>query len=361
MSDEPNWLEFYQDRERTYADVYLAFAQDHAQRTPAAHGQLQAELSNLLNAADWLREQADWRGLIRLTAAMWEDSSFLPDRGPAPQVLSMLEGGLEAARVLDDAVATGARLDALGETLRGLGKVEQAIDLHDEALTLARQVGDLATVRTALCRLGLAWIDRDVSKALPILIEAEGMSEVTTDPAMEIDLLSALATAYTQQGQTDLAAGYLEQALGLAQREQDLRRWADLLQQRGYLRSVVGDLQNARTDFQEAAALFERLAHALGHGRALQAMGVITVQLGQVEQGLDELERAIQIHRQAGDNTMMPLTLVALGQTYVALGQLERARSHLESALEMIVGLKTLPRVAALEAPVCQLLESIQV
>lgn len=357
MSDEPNWLEFYQDRQRSHADAYLAFAQERAQRDPATHAQLEAELPNLFGAAAWLRERADWPGLVRLTAALWEDSSFLPDRGPTPRTVPLLEDGLEAARALDDPVVTGARLNALGETLRALGQVEQAIALHDEALTLARQASDPVAVRATLCQLGLAWIDRDVSKALPYLAEAEAMAGAAADPAMEMDLLSGLATAYTQQGQAEVAAGYLDQALSLAQERQDLRRRADLLQRRGYLRSISGDFQTAEADFREAADSFEKIAHAFGHGRARQAMGVLHIQLGQVEQGVDELKRALQIHRQAGDNAFMPFTLTALGQAYLALGQIETARSYLERALEMIAELKALPRVAALEAPVRQLME----
>ena len=89
-------------------------------------------------------------------------------------------------------------------------------------------------------------------------------------------------------------------------------------------------------------------------------MAVHAVQLGQVEQGLRELNRALQIHQQAGDSSMLPLTMTALGQTYMALGQIESARSSLEQALERIVQLKALPRIAALEAPVRQMIENLK-
>ncbi len=56
---------------------------------------------------------------------------------------------------------------------------------------------------------------------------------------------------------------------------------------------------------------------------------------------------------------MLPLTLTALGQTYMTLGQVESARSFLAQALDMIVELRALPRIAALEAPVRQMIENL--
>jgi tetratricopeptide (TPR) repeat protein len=360
MSDEPNWLEFYQDRQRSHADAYLAFAQAHAQRDPAAHDQLEAELSNLMTAAGWLRERADWPGLTRLTDALWDDSDFVPDRRLTHQAIPLLEGGLEAARALGDAATIGARLNALGETLAALGQIERAIALHDEALTLAQQANDLAAVRAALCALGIAWGDRDVSKALTYLTQAQDISGVPPDPALEIDLLGAMATAYTQQGQLELATGHLDRALNLAREEEYPYRQADLLYRRGYLRHASGDLAGAHADFQEAANLFRNLSHAFGRGRALQALGGLAIRAGQVEQGIAELEQALQIHRQAGDEGIMPFTLAALGEGYLHLEQPEPAQAHLEQALDMITALKAIPQVAALEAPVRQLLEYVQ-
>ena len=177
MSDEPNWVEFYQDRRRSHAGAYLAFAQAHAQRDPVAHGQLDAEFLNFVAVAAWMREQANWPGLVSLAAALEEESSYLPDRGPTPQALPLLEDGLEAARALGDVPTMCARLNTLGETLTALGQIEQALTLYEEALARARQAGDLAAVYAALCHLGLAWIDRDISQALIYLSEAEEMPD----------------------------------------------------------------------------------------------------------------------------------------------------------------------------------------
>ena len=81
--------------------------------------------------------------------------------------------------------------------------------------------------------------------------------------------------------------------------------------------------------------------------------------MGQVEQGVAELERALRIHRQVGDEGMTPFTLAALGEGYLHLGQFETAQGYLEQALEMITAFGSISKAEALEGAVRQLLEYV--
>ena len=360
MSDEPDWMAIYEESQKAHADVYLTLAKENAKRDATAHEMLASELPNLLDVAGWLETQTQWSEITQLTSALWEESEFLPDRGPGRQNLPLLEAGLEAARNMGDQKAVCLRLISLGETHRALGQIESAIASFEEALSYARQEGDVMAQRLAIYSLGLAWVDREVPKALEYFQEAQSLPSSPARPQLEIDLLSGLAAALTQQQNNELAGTYIEQAYQLALEARDVRRQADLCYQRGYLFTALTDYVKARESFEQAANLYATFDHAFGKGRALQAIGTLDVQLGNVAEGINELERALQILEEAGDEIMLPMTLIALGQTYAMLNKKETALQNLERAQSLVEKYKATPQIAVLETPLGQLLDYVR-
>jgi tetratricopeptide (TPR) repeat protein len=360
MSDEPDWTAIYEESQKAHADAYLALAKENAKREAAAHEMLASELPNLLDVAGWLETQTQWAEITQLTAALWEESEFLPDRGPGQQNLPLLEAGLEAARNTGDQKAVCLRLISLGETYRALGQIEKAIASFEEALSYARQADDADAQRLALYSLGLAWVDREVPKALEYFQEAQNLPGSPARPQLEIDLLSGLAAALTQQQNYELAGTNIERAYQLALDTRDIRRQADLCYQRGYLFTALTEYAKARENFELAVNLYTTFDHAFGQGRALQAMGTLDVQLGNVAEGINELELALKILEDAGDEAMMPMTLIALGQTYAVLNKKDNALQNLERAQSLIEKYKANPRIAVLQAPLQQLLDYVR-
>lgn len=361
MSDEPeNWITFYEEKKGVYAEAYLALATANAKRGATEHEWLDAELNNFFDAADWLQTQTQWAEISQLASALWEDSEFLPDRGPSEKNLPFLEAGLEAARNVGDQKATCLRLISLGETQRALGQIETAIASFEEALNYARGDDDVDAQRLALYSLGLAWIDRDVPKSREIFEEAHNLPASPTRPQLQIDLLSGLAAALTQQQEIEPARTCIEQAYQLALDTRDVRRQADLSYQRGYLFTALAEYGNARENFELAAKSYEALDHAFGQGRSQQAIGNLDVQLGKVAEGINELEKALEILEDAGDEIMLPMTLIGLGQAHAMLNQKEKALQNLERAQILVERNKGNPKIAMLEAPLQQLLEYVK-
>lgn len=360
MSNEPDWLSFYEASQQAYTGAYLALAKENARREPKAHATLADELSNLLSVADLLDAQTQSLELMQLTSALWEESEFLPDRGPGKHNLALLEAGLQAARVSGDQRAICLRLISVGETYRAFGQIENAIPCFEEALSWARLCNDTSVQRTAIYSLGLAWIDRDVSRASEYFQEAQNIPDSSFRPQLEIDLLSGLAAALIQQQNNEMAGTYIEKAYYLALNTQDKRRQADLCYQRGYLFTALTDYSHARESFATAANLYTDFDHAFGQARSLQAMGTLDVQLGQVNEGINELEQVLKLLEEAGDESMMPMSLIALGQTYLALGKKEKALQNLERAQSLVEKYKANPRIAMLQAPLQQLFDYAQ-
>ena len=139
MGVEPDWSAIFEESQQSHADLYLELAKQNAKRNSDAHQTLADELPNLLTAADWLQTQAQWSEITQLTSVLWDESSFLPDRGPGKENLPLLEAGLQAARSEGDNKAICARLISLGETHRSFHHIDEAIDCYEEALSLSKQ------------------------------------------------------------------------------------------------------------------------------------------------------------------------------------------------------------------------------
>ena len=63
-------------------------------------------------------------------------------RGQYPEALSFAQQALDVARQVGEARSTLLALDELGSALNTVGRVDEALPLHEEALVLARSMGD---------------------------------------------------------------------------------------------------------------------------------------------------------------------------------------------------------------------------
>lgn len=171
-----------------HAEWALAFAEDTGPRAkqPGAATwlpRLEAEHPNLRTALSWFAVQGDGARLLRMAAALWP---FWQERTYAIEGLRWLELALDLGW---DAPATD-RLRALtgaGTLAWYLTNVEQALAWHEQALTLARAVGDRTAEAFALCNL--SWqaaeqgdLDGAVAscEASLILARVEGATEAMT-------------------------------------------------------------------------------------------------------------------------------------------------------------------------------------
>lgn len=360
MVDEFNWAVFHQKRQRLYAETQLDFVRSYAYRNPAAHDRIEAEYANLVRVGDWLRKNEKWSELNGLVAALGEESGFIQDRGPRSETIPLLEAGLESARALADPVLINTRLNTLGEALYAVGQIEPALKLHQEALRLAEQLDNPAFRRATLYALGHTYTDYDVAQARSYLVQAHEMQpRPPSDPSLEIDLLTALTTVYTLQGEFEAAITYLDQGLKIAHQTQDIRRQADLFYTRGYLHYTMENLAEAEANFVQAARLAEQLGNSAAQARIRQAMGAIALQLGQPHRAVTELEQALKANRQTADSGMLPFILAALGEAYMALKEFEQARSYLTQTLTISQKFNSIPAIAGCEEQARQALAKI--
>jgi predicted ATPase/DNA-binding CsgD family transcriptional regulator len=200
-------------------DAHLAYVLDMAERIRPrldaaepgrAVAELEAEHPNLRVALDWAIAHADADRAVRLTAALWP---FWEWHG------HVAEGRrwLDAAVALPGPAPPAARLAALtgaGTMAWHQGDTTDAIMRHEEALALARDLGDRAAAAFALSNVGVQYLDRaEYATAGSWFAQSLRAAEAIGDGALTAIAHNNLAEVARYGGDATLARRHYEDAL----------------------------------------------------------------------------------------------------------------------------------------------------
>jgi len=130
------------------------------------------------------------------------------------QRIRWLEGQRDAARIVKNRKGEGAALDNLGLAYNDLGEPYKAIEFHEQALVVVREIGDKCGECTTLDNLGLAYRDLGQSrKAIEFHEQALVISRKIGDWRSEGCALGNLGSAHFNLGEPGKSIEYYEQAL----------------------------------------------------------------------------------------------------------------------------------------------------
>jgi tetratricopeptide (TPR) repeat protein len=237
---------------------YLAYARANARIDPAAHGRLEAELANLMAAAEWAAGEGKHQAMGDLGAALYANSEFLQVRGYYREAVRLLTWSVAAACEIGDRRGEGNLLDNLGVAYYSLGQVEQAVEYYQKALEIAREIGDRRGEGSALGNLGIAYADLgQVEQAVEYYQKALEIARGIGDRRSEGNQLGNLGNAYRKLSQAERAIEYYSQALEIAREIRDRRMEGSTLSNLGLAYRHLGD--TARQYLSQALAIFEEI------------------------------------------------------------------------------------------------------
>lgn len=347
MSDEPNWVEFYQDRRRSHADAYLAFAQTHAQRDPVAHDQLETESGNLLRAADRFWKQNDWQSTLALAGALWEQSDFLRTRGLMQRAIPLLEHACEAAGRIPDLSAECVWHEALGFVHYASGTHAPSLSQYRQALDLAQKTDDACL--KARVQLGLGRLQTDLGQldtAAALLTQALQDYRAVRDRNGEIVTLTALGTLCILQGELSGASEYLERGISLARTMEDAQNEASLLYTLGYVATRSQVWQEAAMHFQAAIEAARAIGDHPLEARSMTSLSEVRLVQGDVQGAATLLEQALALQETTDDILTPYVTRFSLAKVYNVLGDIDRSQALLNQAYPRLVEMRHAPQAA---------------
>jgi predicted ATPase/class 3 adenylate cyclase/DNA-binding CsgD family transcriptional regulator len=291
----------------------------------------EAEIDNLRAAFGWSRENGEIELALRLASSL---QPLWLTRGRLVEGLGWLDAALaeKAAESGDLRPARGRALADKALLLASVG-VTESLEAAEQALALARELGDPALlVRALVSRGSISAYDAEVS--LPHLEEAADLARQLGDSWQLSQILNWQATAAMMAGDTVATVAAAEEGLDLANAIGDrfvsrqCRLWlANALVYRGDLARAVSECEEV---IAEAAA---------AHDVLLQAIGLMCENFAQASQGdlsgaRATAEKAMAISSELGEyydiacNGTVALACLAAGDAAAAWQATEIAREN---------------------------------
>ena len=144
--------------------------------------------------------------------------------GEYRKAIGFFEQALELARRIGDERGEGSALGNIGIVYCDRGEYHQAIVFHEQRLELARRIGDERGEGSALCNIGIAYKNLgEYSKAIGFYEQALALDRRIGDLQGEGITLGNMGNAYLSLGEYHRAIEFYEQQLEITRRINDIR------------------------------------------------------------------------------------------------------------------------------------------
>ncbi|HZV03392.1 MAG TPA: tetratricopeptide repeat protein [Planctomycetota bacterium] len=281
---------------------------------------LETEQGNMRAA---IEEGGDGEAALRIAGALRHHWIV---RGPIAEGRRLVAFALERSKA-----RTAARAQALmgaGGLAHTQADTSGARASWEEALEIARELGDRSTVSRALNNLGIvATIGGDYARARQRLEESARIAREIGDGAFAARSVLNLAIIAKNEADFPRARALLDESARLSDGAGDRLNAAKARRMLGDLCVEVNDYDAAARHFQDALSVFESLGAREDVALSLHSLARIDSRHGR--DGAPRLERAVAILREIGARVNLPVILLALATH----SEPERARALLDEAL----------------------------
>lgn len=211
------------------------------------------------------------------------------------------------------------------------GRLDEALDLCDEAICWAQDRQRPADVDLALCNrasilVNLGRGEEVASRLRRILLSS-------ADPRNCFLASYNLSRFHDHERESDRAMFYAQQCLDYAQRSDSVEFLAGSYNQMGVLQVAGSYFAEACESYEAALAL--AVEDNVTRATMLSNLGYCRVVLGEHREGFRRLFASLRLMRRQGLRTWAMLPHLALSYAYIEIGKLEAGRRHAATALPL--------------------------
>ena len=239
---------------------------------------------------------------------------------------------LALARDLGDPAALARSLARQGSDsgfLATPSERESALQVLDQAVSLARQVGDPSLLHQVLCEL---WGVGRLPQARAALEEALALVRRLGDRREEVGTLAKLADLLTRQGDFPAAIAYARQGLALAEQVDSPAYGAWNRRALGQALATLGPLDEGVTHLCDAAQTFGALSWQAMLAGSLLRLGLALKLAGDGVGATAALDRVLALSRETHEVYESAYALAVLGELRLAQGEREAGSQALAEA-----------------------------
>ena len=293
-------------------------------------GEVNRACELLGSASEWLQGRGRVRESLRVLSPFLEDSvqarmaprslgqllgtvgTAYARLGEVEKAIGYYDQALVVAREIGDRQGEGNSLGNLGIAHAGLGDAEKAIGYFERQLVIVGEIGDRQGEGKALGNLGIVYACLEAEKAIGYHKQALVIMREIGDRRGEGNALGNLGGAYARLGEVEKAIGYQEQALVIMREIGDRRGEGKDLGNLGIVYAGLGEVEKAIGYQEQALVIMRETGDRQGEGKALGNLGIVYARLGEVEKATALLQQAKLIGGQIGDPRIVQVATQAL-------------------------------------------------
>ena len=227
------------------------------------------------------------------------------------------------------------------------GEIDQARRKAEEALEIARALGDSLAVAEVLVKLGNAsMLQGDYNSSLRHLLAALRIHETVNDPAGRAATLNSIGSIHFYDRNYAHARRYYEQSLAI---NKQLGNASEVAKLTGNLGAVLEELKqpdSALVHHRRHLAMRRALDHVNWIPICYSNLGTCFDKLGQSDSALHYLQLSVGLLTRSGANDFsLSSTMTMLGVARLHAGQHKAALRDCREALEIAERLSDLPMI----------------
>jgi len=237
----------------------------------------------------------------------WLFGSVLQMGGQASAALPPLEEAQRGFQSLADADnANAAHMAAISiatraDTLRDLGRLDEAANLHQEGIKIAEDLGNLRQVAAAKCNLGTVRMFQErYGEALAAYEEARTIFEGLGEPGTVATAWHQIGIVHRESRQFEAAERAYRQSLAIEVQHNNRSGEATSLLELGNLYDAWNKPEQAVAFYRQAADIYTALGDNAMDGRSRNNIANTLCKLGRHDEARQEIQRAIECKRTLG-------------------------------------------------------------
>ena len=243
-----------------------------------------------------IRPVPSWPGGTLMPGSTASSSGSGPRRGSAGSKPLSRRRGSSAGEI-----GKGDALGNLGIAYANLGETRRAIELYEQDLAIAREIGDRHGEASATGNLGLAYADLgETRRAIELYEQHLAIAREIGDRRGEANATGNLGLAYADLGETRRAIELYEQHLAIAREIGDRRGEASTTGNLGIAYADLGETRRAIELYEQHLAIAREIGDRRGEANACWNLGLALEKLGELGRAAAMMQVRVDYLREIG-------------------------------------------------------------